>query len=146
MNYHFLYTDRLPAQLKWSRFINTIGQPGCNIPCDLHMEHLNRQLKGSLRNLRSNIETGPITRAGKAVGVVNSVGTQFSKELDISKHCGRHHTPIFHKDSDLILPLLRQTNPLVQHPSRKISSLKLKSPLLDTMDKDEKLVKRKLHY
>ena len=31
----------LPDQLLWSRFINTHGVPGKNIPCNLYMEHLN---------------------------------------------------------------------------------------------------------
>lgn len=40
--YHFLFTERLKKQLLWSRTVNTSGRPGKNIPCDLHMEHLNR--------------------------------------------------------------------------------------------------------
>ena len=41
----FLLPPRIGDQLLWSRFINTHGVPGKNIPCDLHMEHLNRVLK-----------------------------------------------------------------------------------------------------
>ena len=35
-------SKRKAAQLLWSRCVNTRGLVGCNIPCDLHMEHLNR--------------------------------------------------------------------------------------------------------
>ena len=52
---HFLFTPRMAAQLKWSRTINTHRRPGKNIPCDLHMEHLNRLCKSSLTNLGANI-------------------------------------------------------------------------------------------
>ena len=38
---HCLLSDRQANQLTWSRFVNTRGRRGCNIPCDLHLEHLN---------------------------------------------------------------------------------------------------------
>ena len=38
-------SPELATQVKWSRFINTRGQPGCNTPVDFHMEHLNKVLK-----------------------------------------------------------------------------------------------------
>jgi len=46
------YPDRLP----WGRTVNTVGRPGHNIACDLHMEHLNRRLKSMMENLGSNIK------------------------------------------------------------------------------------------
>ena len=33
-------SERMKSQLLWSRCINTKGRTGCNIACDLHMEHL----------------------------------------------------------------------------------------------------------
>ena len=42
-------------QLMWSRFINTHGRPGGNIPADLHMEHINRACKTVMKNLGSNL-------------------------------------------------------------------------------------------
>lgn len=52
--YHCLLSKRKAAQLKWSRFVNTSGKIGHNVPCDLHLEHLNRRLKGLITNLSSN--------------------------------------------------------------------------------------------
>ena len=52
----YLLSPRKAAQLTWSRFVNTQGQIGCNLPCDLHMEHLNRRLKEVLQHLGSNIQ------------------------------------------------------------------------------------------
>ena len=51
----FLLSPRQSLQLKWSRTINTHGLPGKNIPCDLYMEHLNRESKSALSGLGSNI-------------------------------------------------------------------------------------------
>ena len=40
----YLCSERLQMQIKYARFINTHGQIGKNVPCDLHMEHLNRYI------------------------------------------------------------------------------------------------------
>ena len=42
------FSERKVGQLLWSRCINTQGQIGHNLPCDLHQEYLNRHLKGTL--------------------------------------------------------------------------------------------------
>ena len=55
-------------QLKWSRTINTQGLPGKNIPCDLYIEHLNRECKGGLRGLGSNITDMSVKHVGKCIG------------------------------------------------------------------------------
>ena len=49
--YKFLACPMHCHQMIWSRFINTVGRPGKNIPADLHMEHLNRILKEAVQNL-----------------------------------------------------------------------------------------------
>ena len=36
----FTFSPRLGAELIWSRFVNTKGLKGTNIPNDLHIEHL----------------------------------------------------------------------------------------------------------
>ena len=40
-----IFSERKRMQLMWSRFVSTKGLTGYNIPCDLHMEHLNRRIK-----------------------------------------------------------------------------------------------------
>ena len=92
VHYHFLLSERLAEQMKWSRFINTHEQRGCNIPCDLHMEHLNRRLKGTLRILQSNLHEGTVDRAGKCVGVVHSIALQFGKKMEIHLDSDHHCT------------------------------------------------------
>ena len=53
--YHFLLSPRLAQQLLQSRFINTHGWPGHNIPCDLHMEHVYRPCKTAVSNLKGMV-------------------------------------------------------------------------------------------
>ena len=38
----YLASPRMKQQMMYSRFVNTHGIVGKNVPCDLHMEHLNR--------------------------------------------------------------------------------------------------------
>ena len=51
--------------------MNTKGQPGSNIPCDLFMEHLNRRLKGVIHSMSGNINPSVIQKASKAIGLVD---------------------------------------------------------------------------
>ena len=44
--------ERLQQELIWNRFVNTRGLPGKNIPCDLHMEHLNKNDYKKIRGKR----------------------------------------------------------------------------------------------
>ena len=109
---------RLSAQLKWGRFINTHGRPGCNIPADLHMEHLNRKLKGILRNLGPNNSSNTIQRAAKTVGVVSKVCLQFEKEVNTSKDSDNHQRKPDKNDFNLILETLQEREVFTNKPVR----------------------------
>ena len=50
-----MLSPRKVAEIKWNRTVNTVGREGHDIPCDLHMEHLNRRLKLMMSTLGSNI-------------------------------------------------------------------------------------------
>ena len=140
VQYHFLLSDRLAEQLKWSRFINTHVQIGCNISCDLHIEHLNHQLKDVLRNLRSNLQAGPILRAGRSLGVVHTVVQQFGEELQIASHSNRHSVPAFKKDFDKVYTTLKDADSLLHSSNRKFSHFKCKKQLLNTIDKNGQII------
>lgn len=64
-------SPRKVCELKWSRMVNTQGRKGGNIPCDLHMEHLNCHLKLMMSNLGSNISPKSVERMAKSLGVVH---------------------------------------------------------------------------
>ena len=74
-----LVSPRQAAEIKWSRIVNTQGRPGCNIPVDLHSEHLNRRLKGTLHGLGSNISAESVKCALKLLGVIEAVCTNFER-------------------------------------------------------------------
>ena len=65
--YQFMFTERMQLQLLWNRTVNVHGQPGKNISCDLHMEHLNRECKTSIAGLGANITDAAIQRVGKSL-------------------------------------------------------------------------------
>ncbi len=73
LQHQYTVSKRKAAQIQWSRFVNTKGRPGCNMPCDLYMEHLNRRIKTILRNVGSNVNRNSIIRAGKSIGAIHKV-------------------------------------------------------------------------
>ena len=75
-----LWSPRLQEQLHVSRFVNTQGCPGCNTPLDLHMEHLNRVVKGALTHTGSSLTEKSIKRAGCSVGVVAKLCSSMVEE------------------------------------------------------------------
>ncbi len=83
--------DLLNEQFLWSRFVNTHGQKGHNIPADLHMEHLNRLCKDAVSHLGANKTPHAIVRAGKAISVLGKVMQQFDSTSDV-KHTSGFHT------------------------------------------------------
>ena len=52
--YYYYLSPQMALQVLYSRFVNVHGREGCNIPCDLHMEHLNRIIKDVLQHLGVN--------------------------------------------------------------------------------------------
>lgn len=84
----YVLSERQKQQMIWSRCINTRGCIGGNIPCDLHMEHLNRRLKTMLRNVTITPEI--VQKAGKCLGVVDRVCRQFEKQTSYRRDLGFH--------------------------------------------------------
>lgn len=111
INYHFATSERVATQLATSRFVNTKGRTGCNIPCDLHLEHLNRRLKGTICRMESNIKPSIIQTAAKAIGVVDEICKSFHDELSIAIASDVHRKPIkpsYEKDLNKVLDVLRE--------------------------------------
>ena len=101
-----IMSPRKLSELKWSRTINTHGKVGHNVPCDLHMEHLNKRLKGCIRSAGSNIYPKAIERVAKSLGPISHVCTQFEKELELTENKNYHTYPSFKKDLNAITQLL----------------------------------------
>ena len=88
--YQYIFSERMRMQLVWGRTVNTRGLPGKNIPCDLHMEHLNRECKGSISGLGANITDGAIQRVGRSLRSSTKILDNFDKENGIASQSGYH--------------------------------------------------------
>ena len=117
--YHFLLSPRKAAQLKWSRFINTKGRKGSNISCDLHLEHLNRQLKGFITGIGSNTSSrasdsiypnNAVNRAARSVGVLHDICCNFEEQNEVTGESDKHNPPSFTKDVKSVLEVLQEKN------------------------------------
>ena len=91
-------SEHKATELKWNRTVNTSGRTGCNIPCDLHVEHLNGILKSMLRNMGSNTKGSSVDRAAKLLGVVSQICKTIEAEngIAVAKPFSSH--PSFAKD------------------------------------------------
>ena len=86
----FLLSPRMTTQLKYNRTVNIHGRKGKNIPCDLHMEHLNRECKESLLSLGSNLTDNAIQRVGKSLSKTLKFLHSFDLENNIPLSSGKH--------------------------------------------------------
>lgn len=95
-------------QLKWSRFVNVHGIQGRNIPLDLHQEHLNRLLKGIIKNFGANKKDEAIARSSKALGTLHKMLCQFDKENHIQASSGAHRKPSYKNELNSIIKELKK--------------------------------------
>lgn len=121
LQYHFIFTERMRNQLLWSRTINVHGKPGKNIPMDLHMEHLNRELKEGMRHLASNTSEASIIRIGKCLQKLIDFRQNFDKCTDISTVHGHHTTKSKSKDLELLVNELNKMDLFTEQKGRKHS-------------------------
>ena len=77
-------SQRVAEEIKWSRFVNRRSRVGCNVPRYLTMEHLNRRLKGIIRNMGANVVPSAIARAAKSIGDVDCVCELFEQSVQAS--------------------------------------------------------------
>ena len=99
----FKLTPRQSEELKWSRFINCHGIQGRNIPCDLHLEHMNRLCKDAVHGLQANKTAISVVRVGKSLGRLSEIVETYDDGNDIQAPSGSHRIPAANKDRDLIL-------------------------------------------
>ena len=60
IKYYFAASERITAQMATSHSVNKKGRKVDNIPCNLHLEHLNRRLKGMI--YRMNVITNRLLK------------------------------------------------------------------------------------
>ena len=137
--YHLFLSPRLAQQLAWSQFVNTHGWPGYNIPCDLHMEHINRVCKAAVKLLGANLTPKAIVRVGRCIGPLMNATHQFDKECGIDPTHGTHSKASVKKDLQLVVKELSEKSKVFMHsPGRRHDSFKsLKGSILEKLEKDE---------
>lgn len=100
LQYYFIFSERMKKQLLWSRTVNRSGR---NIPMDLEMEHLNRELKGAISNLHSNVNENSIARIGRSLKKLVTVTENYDKCSDIPLQSNYHSSRSNIKDLTMLL-------------------------------------------
>lgn len=141
--YNYVFSDRQKAQLLWSRCVNTRGNKGTNIPCDLHMEHLNRRLKTIIRSMGSNVTPSRIQRAGESLAPVHRVCEAFEKQTANQVHTDKHPYPSFGKDFLKVIASLQEGKVFDNIPGRNHPSFKFNKSIFSIHTKAELIKKVK---
>ncbi|XP_064386162.1 uncharacterized protein LOC135334762 isoform X4 [Halichondria panicea] len=146
--YYRTFSERQKTQLLWSRCINTQGVPGANIPCDLHMEHLNRRLKTCIRNMGANVSSSKIVKAGKAIATLHHVCNVFEKQTVGHVQSGRHNFRSFGDDLTHVVKVLREVKTFTYNPHRieRYVSFKKKRGILERITTNELIDKIKTTF
>ena len=132
---NFILSPRLSQQLKWSRFINTRGGKGHNIPCDLHMEHLNRVLKDGIKGLGANKTEKAITRLGKCISSFDQILSNFDESLKVHHSADFHTVASLEKDITLVVnELTKRVQPFSFSKGRSHKSVRVKKTIMKTID------------
>lgn len=143
----WILPERQAMQLKYSRFVNVHGRPGCNIPCDLHMEHLNRMVKSCVHHLGANKTDASIERIGKSIGPVYETVSAFDQDNGIAMASGKHSAPCRAEDKKQIIKELIQNDTLSFVSGRKHSTFpKFKCNVMKGMNKDKIVTWMMGHY
>jgi len=134
---NYTLSPREAAQVKWCRTVNTSNLKGHNIPMDLHLEHLNRRLKTTLRNMGSNVTNRSVKLAAESVGTVNEICHVFERQCSNSKETSdKHNCPSFEKDFKLILNTLEEKEVFVMKTGRQHNTFKTLPRLLEKPNYD----------
>ena len=133
--YFVVLPPNLAEQLKWSRFVNVHGFPGCNISVDLHMEHMNKTVKTNIQGLGANITDNAITRAGKSVGLLSDILAAFDGEAGVALISGKHAEKSELKDCCQIVDQLMESEVFDGGLRNYKSFLNLKANITRTLPK-----------
>ena len=117
-HYHDLPSQQA-EQMLYSRFVNTKGVRGRNIPLDLHQEHLSKLCKDCVKGLGSNKTKESIIRCSKGLGVLQEMLDNFDDHSSVSTPSGAHHPPSYQQNVRLIEEELQQSKIFDVVPKRK---------------------------
>ena len=104
------------------------GKKGKNISCDLHLEHLNRRLKGVITSLHSNASNksddsiypcNAINRAARSIGMLHHICSNFEVQSNIKGEANVHNPPSFMKDVTIVQEALEEMQVFDELAGRK---------------------------
>ena len=139
LQHSYTLSPRLSTQLLWSRFVNTQGRPGRNIPVDLHMEHMNKLAKGAIRFTGgANMSERAVSRVGKGIGTLSPVLDNFDEVNNVATSTSSQKRPRAHKDIEIVANELVKAECFVVHTkARKHSRFPNPKNLLTAKDRGE---------
>jgi len=82
--YHHDLPPLQAEQLMWCCFVNTSGVRRCNIPLDLHLEHLNKDIKNVIQGLGANITNEALIRCGKALSTISETLMHYDNNNNVT--------------------------------------------------------------
>ena len=98
-------SETIALQIKTDRFINTEVRAGCNIPCDLHLEHWNQRIKGIISRMESKVKPATLD---KSIGIVVEICVSFCHEIGINKDSHNHAKLLYVMDYEYIHDVLSE--------------------------------------
>ena len=110
---------RLKQQLLYSRFVNTQGVAGANIPLDLHVEHINRVVKTAIYNQTSNLSPTAVIRTSRCTGTFVNIGKQFDKVSHLHRQSSAHSKARHNQDIARIVKQLHDTSHVFDYMPRR---------------------------
>ena len=117
--YYFELPPQQAEKLLWSRFVNTHGVVGRNIPGDLYLEHLNRLCKSAVNEKGANKSKKALIFVGKILGVLRPVLDQFDEQNCVTSCSGSHRKPNAHKDRQVLISHLKTLHFFTEQNHRK---------------------------
>ena len=112
-------TPTVAHQLKWSRVVNVHGGTGCNIPVDLHNEHLNRMLKDSVGDMGANLSEGAVVQRSRSLKGVMDVVHRFDLNTGLHTLSTDHTASSLKADEDAVLTELLESKVFDYIPGRR---------------------------
>lgn len=98
-----MLSPRLAQQITCSRVINPHGGAGNNIPIDLHMEHLNRQLKDFTTGIGANLTETTVVNCSKSLQGIAATCENFDATTGIARTSIHHTKKSSKSDEDKII-------------------------------------------
>ena len=70
--------------------MNTKGKESHNVPADMHMEHLNRTVKGYIAGVGANVSQSMIIQCGQSLGGMMTVMKTYDRVNNVCPSSGKH--------------------------------------------------------